>query len=98
MSTQPLLIDNVAFAKRSERLAGTLLLADCPRLAEMLGSQALNSSASLADKNTSIDNSLINYTIKCFSQIIRSIICRYHNTYQRIIFWHFLQIFLLLKI
>ena len=63
MSTQPLLIDNVAFAKRSERLAGTLTLADCPRLSEMLGSQALNPSASLADKSTSIDNTVINYTI-----------------------------------
>ena len=63
MSTQPLLIDNVAFAKRNERLAGSLSLADCPRLAELLGSQASNSSVSLADKNSSSDNSVINFTI-----------------------------------
>lgn len=63
MSTQPLLIDNVAFAKRNERLAGSLSLADCPRLAELLGSQAADSSASLADKNSSQDNSVINFTI-----------------------------------
>lgn len=63
MSTQPLLIDNVAFAKRSERLTGSLSLADCPRLAELLGSQASNSSAPLTGKNASQDNSAINFTV-----------------------------------
>lgn len=63
MSTQPILIDNVAFAKRGERLAGSLSLEDCPRLAELLGSQASDSSASLADKNSSKDNSVIHFTI-----------------------------------
>jgi uncharacterized protein len=63
MSTQPLLIDNVAFAKRNERLAGSLSLADCPRLAELLGSQATDSSASLTDKDSSGNNSVINFTI-----------------------------------
>jgi len=63
MSTQPLLIDNVSFAKRNERLAGSLFLADCPRLAELLGSQASNSSASLTDKSSSQDTSVINFTI-----------------------------------
>jgi len=63
MSTQPILIDNVAFAKRGERLAGSLSLADCPRLAELLGSQASDSSASSADKDSSKDNSIIHFTI-----------------------------------
>lgn len=39
MSNSPLLIDNIAFAKRSERLSGNLSLADCPRLAELIASQ-----------------------------------------------------------
>lgn len=39
MSIQPLLIDNVAFAKRNESLSGSLQLADCPRLAELLQTQ-----------------------------------------------------------
>lgn len=39
MSNSPLLIDNIAFAKRGGRLSGNLSLADCPRLAELIGSQ-----------------------------------------------------------
>jgi uncharacterized protein len=35
MSTHPLFIDNIAFAKKNERLAGSLTLADCPRLTEL---------------------------------------------------------------
>lgn len=63
MSTHPLLIDNVAFAKRNERLAGSLFLADCPRLAELLGSQASSANVSLADKNAPQDDSVINFTL-----------------------------------
>lgn len=40
MSSQSLLIDNVALAKRKEHLAGSLSIADCSRLAELLVSQA----------------------------------------------------------
>ena len=36
MNTHPLFIDNVAFSQRDELIAGTLTLADCKRLAEML--------------------------------------------------------------
>lgn len=36
---QSLLIDNIAFAKRSEHLAGVLSLSDCKRLSELLESQ-----------------------------------------------------------
>lgn len=46
MSTQPILIDNVAFAKRREHLTGDLSLADCARLAELLQAQALGKSKS----------------------------------------------------
>ncbi len=63
MSTQPLLIDNIAFAKRGERLAGSLSLADCPRLAELLGSQASASGASASNKSVSQDDSAINFAI-----------------------------------
>jgi uncharacterized protein len=38
MSKQTLLIDNIAFAKKNERLAGELSLEDCPRLDELLQS------------------------------------------------------------
>ncbi|NOT14022.1 MAG: DUF177 domain-containing protein [Methylotenera sp.] len=37
--SQPLLIDNIAFAKRNEHLTGTLSQVDCPRLSEFLASQ-----------------------------------------------------------
>jgi uncharacterized protein len=40
MSTQHLLIDNIAFAKRNERLTGELSVADCPRLSDLLRTQA----------------------------------------------------------
>jgi uncharacterized protein len=36
MSMLPLLIDNVAFAKRNERIEGDFSLENCPRLAELL--------------------------------------------------------------
>lgn len=36
MNTHSLLIDNVAFAKRDEQITGTLTLAECKRLAELL--------------------------------------------------------------
>ncbi len=39
MSNSPLLIDNIAFANRNERLSGNLTMADCPRLAELIASQ-----------------------------------------------------------
>ena len=39
MSTSSLLIDNIAFAKRNERISGALSLADCPRLSELVASQ-----------------------------------------------------------
>lgn len=49
MSTHPLLIDNVAFAKKSERLAGELTLQSFDRLTELLQSiasaQTTNSNA-----------------------------------------------------
>jgi uncharacterized protein len=38
MNTHPLFIDNVAFAKRDDRIEGILTLADCKRLAEVLQS------------------------------------------------------------
>jgi uncharacterized protein len=38
MSKQTLLIDNIAFAKKNERLAGELSLEDCSRLDELLQS------------------------------------------------------------
>jgi uncharacterized protein len=40
MSNQSLLIDNIAFAKRKEHLTGSLSIADCHRLGELLASQA----------------------------------------------------------
>jgi uncharacterized protein len=36
MTKHTLFIDNLAFAKKNERLAGTLSLVDCPRLNELL--------------------------------------------------------------
>lgn len=58
MSNHPIFIDNVAFAKKNERLVGSLTLADCPRLAELLQD---------ATKNVqSINNGagLISYTLQ----------------------------------
>lgn len=51
MSNSPLLIDNIAFAKRSERLSGNLSLADCPRLAELIASQASESTTNAGGTN-----------------------------------------------
>ncbi|WP_047549295.1 YceD family protein [Methylotenera sp. G11] len=62
MSSQPLLIDNIAFAKRGEHLAGTLSLADCPRLAELLASQAPADSSATGHKDD-LQGSSINFTL-----------------------------------
>lgn len=62
MNSQPLLIDNIAFAKRGEHLAGSLSLADCPRLAELLGSQAPAGSTTTARKE-SLQGSNIDFTL-----------------------------------
>ena len=43
MNTQPLLIDNIAFAKRNEHVSGTLSVADCSRLLELITAQAVDS-------------------------------------------------------
>jgi len=58
MSTQPLLIDNIAFSKRNEHLAGVLSLADCPRLADLLASQSPGSSEAASHKNSTQDGSI----------------------------------------
>ena len=42
MNTHSLLIDNVAFAKRDERIVGTLTLEDCKRLADQLQAAEIN--------------------------------------------------------
>lgn len=42
MNTHSLLIDNVAFAKRDERITGTLTLEDCKRLADQLQAAEIN--------------------------------------------------------
>ncbi len=39
--SQPLVIDNLAFSKKNEALSGVLLLADCPRLQELLHQPSL---------------------------------------------------------
>lgn len=46
MTTQSLFIDNSAFAKKNERLAGRLSLCDCPRLA---GLSQTNTAQNLAE-------------------------------------------------
>lgn len=53
MSTQPLFIDNYEFAKRHERLSGTLTLADCPRLYEFLEARVIGGSQAKANINAS---------------------------------------------
>ncbi len=63
MSTHPLLIDNVAFAKRNEHLAGALSLAECPRLAELLASQAPHDDLSASNKNSLQDGNVINFSL-----------------------------------
>lgn len=42
MNTHSLLIDNVAFAKRDERITGTLTLEECKRLADQLQAAEIN--------------------------------------------------------
>ncbi len=42
MSTHPLFIDNLAFAKKNEHLEGSLSLAECPRLSELLQAAETN--------------------------------------------------------
>jgi len=63
MSSQSLLIDNIAFAKRNERLAGTLSLADCPRLLELLRSQAPDAGDAIYFRNSML-NGVINFTLE----------------------------------
>jgi uncharacterized protein len=41
MSQNPLLIDNIAFSKKNERIEGELSLQDCPRLRELMQSSNL---------------------------------------------------------
>ncbi len=63
MSIQPLLIDNIAFAKRNEHLAGDLSLADCPRLSELLASQAPNAVNINVLNNSAITDNNIHYIL-----------------------------------
>ena len=63
MSSQSLLIDNIAFGKRKEHLTGSLSLADCRRLSELLTAQApdVNSAAKLKEASHS---DVINFSLK----------------------------------
>jgi uncharacterized protein len=63
MSIQPPLIDNIAFAKRGEHLAGVLPLVACSRLAELLASQAPNAANTLALSNGAVRDNNIHYTL-----------------------------------
>jgi uncharacterized protein len=54
MNIQPILIDNIAFAKRREHLAGTFSLADCIRLSELLHTQAADNSKNDVQANDAI--------------------------------------------
>ena len=47
MNTHPLFIDNLAFAKKNERLEGGLSLADCPRLSELLQAAEKNQTSKI---------------------------------------------------
>ena len=58
MSNHPILIDNIAFAKKNERLAGSLSLAECPRLFELLK----DSPSNVQPKYSNAD--LISYTLQ----------------------------------
>ena len=58
MSTHPIFIDNVAFAKKNERLVGSLKLADCPRLFELLADATKNG------QSKSSDTGLISYVLQ----------------------------------
>lgn len=53
-----MLIDNIAFAKRGEHLTGSLSLTDCPRLAELLESQAPTGGSAGIHKQDSQDSSI----------------------------------------
>ncbi len=58
MSNHPIFIDNVAFAKKNEHLAGKLTLADCPRLSELLKDTTKN----VQSTNSNVDS--ISYTLQ----------------------------------
>ena len=58
MSTHPIFIDNVAFAKKNERLVGSLKLTDCPRLFELLEDATKN------EQSKSSDTTLISYVLQ----------------------------------
>jgi uncharacterized protein len=58
MTNQPFFIDNVAFAKKNEHLAGELSLADCARLNDLLIHSAENSQANTRPSGT------INYQLQ----------------------------------
>ncbi|HYN54532.1 MAG TPA: DUF177 domain-containing protein [Methylotenera sp.] len=58
MSNHPIFIDNVAFAKKNERLVGSLTLAGCPRLFELLQDATKNAQS----KNN--DAGSISYTLQ----------------------------------
>lgn len=62
MNNHSLLIDNIAFAKRKEHLTGSLSIADCSRLGELLASQApnVNSASRLKEAGNS---DVINYSL-----------------------------------
>lgn len=47
MTTRTIFIDNLAFAKKNERLAGELLLVDCPRLNDFLHHFSLTSTSNI---------------------------------------------------
>lgn len=57
--SQPLLIDNILFAKRNERLTGVLPLMDCQRLSALLASQYLMG----VSKHKVSDEDIIEFTL-----------------------------------
>ena len=57
------MIDNIAFAKRSEHLTGKLSPADCSRLSELLASQAPEAGNSSSLKSTMQKNGFIDFTL-----------------------------------
>lgn len=48
MSKNTLLIDNIAFSKKNERIEGELCLQDCPRLEELMQSSNLTNSTKIS--------------------------------------------------
>ena len=58
MSNHPTFIDNVAFAKKNERLVGILTLKDCPRLHDLLIGTVENAPSEI------IDAGLISYILQ----------------------------------